>query len=144
MSRHRRHYRQWLKGQGGCIRSFDLFEKYGLENCRIYLIENYPCNELGAREGCYILDIPCINKNVPHRTREEYRDAHKKEKQTYDKSYCDAHKEKIKQCRDAHKKEKLTYDKAYRNAHKEKNTSHINASVVDVIPIVVKVIIKKQ
>ena len=60
--------------------SRELFEK---GNVSIHLIENYPCNsrkELEAREGIYIkfilknFDYKIIcNKQIPSRTKEEYR-----------------------------------------------------------------------
>ena len=43
MDTHRTNYKQWLKGKGAHVTSCDLFEKYGLENCRITLIETCPC-----------------------------------------------------------------------------------------------------
>ena len=55
--------------------SIILFKKYGLENCKIELIELFPCNsieELNAREGYYIRNNDCINKKIAGRTRVEY------------------------------------------------------------------------
>ena len=39
------------------VSSHDIFDKYGIENCKILLLENYPCSnreELHKREGEYI------------------------------------------------------------------------------------------
>ena len=58
------------------VSSIYLFEKYGFENCQIYLIENYPCeskNELHTREGYYIKTMNCINKRVAGRKIKEYK-----------------------------------------------------------------------
>ena len=55
---------------------FELFEKYGVEVCRIELIEEYPCDskrDLERREGEIIKNTKCINKVVAGRTSEEYR-----------------------------------------------------------------------
>ena len=55
---------------------FELFEKYGVEECRIELIEAYPCDskkDLEHREGEIIKTIDCVNKVVAGRTSEEYR-----------------------------------------------------------------------
>lgn len=52
----------------------NLFDEYGIDNCKILLIESYPCNskeELLAREGYYIQSTECVNKCVPGRTTEE-------------------------------------------------------------------------
>jgi hypothetical protein len=48
--------------------SVKLFDKYGLENCSILLVELVPCNskdELSAREGWYIRNNPCVNHQIP-------------------------------------------------------------------------------
>ena len=45
-----------------------MFEEFGLDNCKIELIENFPCNnreELHAREGYHIQQTECINKATP-------------------------------------------------------------------------------
>ncbi len=52
--------------------SFDLFEKYGVENCKIILLENVNAltkDELRAIEGNYIRNMNCVNKYIPDRTR---------------------------------------------------------------------------
>ena len=48
-----------------CCNSQLIFEKYGFENCKIDLVEDYPCNsrkELEAREGWYIRNNECVNR----------------------------------------------------------------------------------
>jgi len=87
MSGHRGKYRSWLNDKTNYTSSYQLFEKYGLENCHIYLIESFPCNkkdELSAREGHFITATPCVNKNVAGRSREES-----------SKIYLEKHKTKI-------------------------------------------------
>ena len=73
---------------------YELFEKYGVENCKIYLVELYPCKskeELESREGYYIRNYECINKNIPCRTSKEYYNDHKHKK----KEYYNNNKDKI-------------------------------------------------
>jgi len=114
MAEHRSKYRHWLEGISK-VSSFRLFDKYGLENCYIFLIEEYPCNtkdELRAREGHFIITTPCINKNIAGRTDKRYREDNKEKI----KQYRDDNKEKIKQYRDDNK-EKM---KQYREDNKEK------------------------
>jgi len=53
-----------------------LFDKYGVDNCRIVLLELFPCqsrDELSAREGFFIRNNPCVNKLVSGRSKQEYR-----------------------------------------------------------------------
>ena len=60
-------------GNNMCV--FELFNKYGLENCKIELIELNPRNssmELRRKEGYYITNTICINKFIAGRTRQEY------------------------------------------------------------------------
>ena len=57
------------------VNSGILFEKYGVENCKIHLILLYPCNskdELIAKEAEYIRTLNCVNKVIPNRTKQEY------------------------------------------------------------------------
>ena len=45
--------------------SEELFKKYGIENCKIELIEDFPCNSLevlSKREGEIIRKNNCINR----------------------------------------------------------------------------------
>jgi len=66
MDSHRNDFKKWQKNtQKEKTSSVELFEKYGLENCKIVLIENFPCNskdELEKKEGEYIKTLNCINK----------------------------------------------------------------------------------
>lgn len=51
-----------------------LFDKYGAENCRIELIEQYPCNtreELYKREGEIQRERNCINLRIAGRTKQQ-------------------------------------------------------------------------
>ena len=80
--------------------SYLLFEEYGLENCKIVLIENFPCNtkdELLSREAFYIRTMKCVNKNIPNRKSKEYRiDPVNKEKRLlYIQKYNEEHHEEI-------------------------------------------------
>ena len=59
---------------GSATSSKILFDKYGIKNCRIILIEAFPCNtkeELTAREAHYIKTRLCVNKHIPMRTDNE-------------------------------------------------------------------------
>jgi hypothetical protein len=55
--------------------SHDIFDTFGIENCKILLIENFPCNskdELNRREGELIRQFDCVNKQIAGRTMMEY------------------------------------------------------------------------
>ena len=56
-----------------------LFDKYGVKNCFIELIEEYPCGskeELCKKEGEHIRANKCINKNIAGRTIKEWQKEH--------------------------------------------------------------------
>ena len=78
MARHRKDYRQHVKNgeNSKCyIRSMLLFDEYGIDNCKIELIENFPCNsreELLKQEGKHIRNNECINRCIAGRTSKEY------------------------------------------------------------------------
>ena len=75
--RHRNSFKRYLNGKKEAkTSSFFLFEGYGVENCKIELIDIYPCGckeELLRREGHYIKETDCLNKVVEGRTNKEYR-----------------------------------------------------------------------
>ena len=63
------------KGNFKQCSSCKLFEKYGLENCKIELIQNSPCNnkeELLKIEREFITTNKCVNRCIPLRTKDEY------------------------------------------------------------------------
>jgi len=72
--------------------AFPLFDKYGIDNIQILLIENYSCttkDELKTRQAYYIKSLPCMNKRIPGRTKEEYNQSpeiNEKKKQYYEKN----------------------------------------------------------
>ena len=66
-----------------------------LSDCKITLIENFPCNskeELLARERYWFENISNCNKHYPNRKQEEYTEMHKNEKRIYDKNYYQVNK----------------------------------------------------
>ena len=58
MTSHRKDYRQYKSGDKKKYTSaFAIFDEYGIDNCKIELVEVFPCNskeELHKREGEYI------------------------------------------------------------------------------------------
>ena len=73
---HRSQHKQFFKhNKGRFVSVSTLFENYGLENCKIELLELCPRNsliELRQREGYYIKTLECVNKNIAGRTKQEY------------------------------------------------------------------------
>jgi hypothetical protein len=120
---HKKSYKRWKNGKKELTSSFTLFEAVGIDNCKIDLEHNFPCNskrELNREEGRvqrlhkHIL----INKCIAGRTDKEYHQDHKEES----KQYYQEHKEEIldqkKQYYQEHKEERLDQNKQYYQEHK--------------------------
>ena len=125
------HKREYNKNKNYKCSSSILFEKYGVENCEIVLVENFECenkNELNRKEGEYILNNICVNQRVAGRTPKEYfkkyYDENKEIKQQKVKNWIVNNKDKIKEQRKKYRelnKDKLKeYQKAYWQNKKKK------------------------
>ena len=124
MTGHRANYKRWLEGKGGGCASYDLFEKYGIEQFHIELVELFPCDieaQLYARENEYIRSNECVNKNSAIRTPKELKEWHKKYKQ----EHKEEKKEQNKKYQQEHKEEKKEKNKKYRQDHKDELTQKI-------------------
>jgi len=94
--------------------SFDLFERFGVDKCKIILIEEYPCDtyeQLLSRERHWFDNIECCNKIRPFTTKEE--------RIEHDKKYRDEHKEHYKKWTEEHKEQLAEYRKEWYEQHKE-------------------------
>ena len=81
MVEHRKQYKDYKNGKRGLTTSFLIFDKYGIDNCSIILIELVNAisrDELLKRERFHIENNTCVNKCIPARTREEHIIRHKK------------------------------------------------------------------
>ena len=98
MTAHRGNYKSWKNGKGTKLMSFNLFDKYGIENCQIILLENCPCDskdQLTSRKAYYTRTLDCVNKSIPDRTQKEYYKDNKEHLLEYAKKYRETNKEKI-------------------------------------------------
>ena len=96
MSKHKCDYNRWKDGKHGNMSSFKLFEKYSVENCNIFLIEEFHCetiDQLRQKEAYYIKNIPCVNKNIPGRTVKESLKQYYKNNKDYFEQYYENNKE---------------------------------------------------
>lgn len=139
---HRRAYTSWKQGKERNTSVFSLFEKHGVENCKIELVEDFPCSskkELERREGELIKVIECINEVVAGRTGEEYRNDNKEQlkekfKRFYDENiererervrkYASENQDKVKERMKKYAQENADKirerKKRYREANKER------------------------
>jgi len=126
--------------------SFDLFDKYGLDNCSIVLIEQYDVTSREQqlkyeRKHYDELKKHIVNKVKPHRSQKEYikysNEASKKQRET-NKDAIKEYKQKYyvqnKEALNEEKRERYQDDEEYQSAAKkraksysENNTDKINA-----------------
>ena len=102
IAQHRCHYKNWKIGKTNCITVFKLFDKFGIDGCRITLIENYPCTskeELNAREAHWIKELDCVNKYIPGRSEKEWYQDNKEIQHEKQKVYRETNKDKMKEKR---------------------------------------------
>jgi hypothetical protein len=74
MAKHRCKYKGYKEGKEHFFSIFTLFDEYGINGCKIELVEHFPCNDkpdLLKREGWYIENNNCVNKHVAGRTDDE-------------------------------------------------------------------------
>jgi hypothetical protein len=104
----------FLEGKTHFTSSFYIFEEFGVENCKIELIEQCPCENLEQllkREGEFIRNNFCINKYIVGRSSDEI----KAQKQ----KYREEHRETQKIYREEHRDELNEYSKKYREENKD-------------------------
>ena len=117
MAKHRTKYKLYLNNKYPYTTSFGLFKEFGLDDCKIELLELYPCNsraELEAREGHYIRSEECVNRTHIGRTNKEY----------YWEN-IEYFKERGKAWREQNKEYKNTTDRKYREENKEAITAKL-------------------
>ena len=88
---HKSRYKSWKSGKYKYeITSFTLFDEHGIDNCRIELIEDFPCRskkELEIREGDIIRNTNCVNKVIAGRSETEWKEENKELLKVYWKQY---------------------------------------------------------
>ena len=111
-------HRQSFKQGNKSITSYIIFETHGIENVKIELIEEYPCDnreQLLKREGEIQRERKCVNKNIAGET---YQYENKSE---YDKAYYNANYEKLRENREKRMWKNYHYYAAKKRETREKN-----------------------
>ena len=104
--------------------STHLFEEFGIENCKIELIENYPCQsieELHRREGFYIQSIDCINRCIAGRTHKEWTEQNYERVRAIKSRYYQNNIEQCKERATQHRLDNLEHSKQVKREYQEKN-----------------------
>ena len=121
LSEHKASYKLYLNKKFRYVTSFELFK---LESpVHIVLIQNFPCknkDELHARERYYIESESCLNRNIPGRSKQEYRNDNREQIKEYFKEYYVDNREEIKE-----------YSKQYYLQNKEEKKAQVKQYYVD-------------
>jgi hypothetical protein len=100
-----------------------LFDKYGVENCNIILIESIEANnkmELQQREAHFIKTLKCVNKCIPLQTQKEWCEKNTDKIKEKNKKYREDNKNKIKEYNKINKDAFIRYDKKYKEVNRDK------------------------
>ena len=98
-------------------------------DAKIFLVENCPCKtkeELLKKEGEYIRNNECVNKQIAGRTPKEYREENKEQIQQKLKEYYSKNKEQIQQKSKEYREENKEQIQQKSKEHYSKNKEHIN------------------
>ena len=122
MAGHRAQYKLFGEGKRDRISVFDIFDAHGVDQCKIELVEEFPCEsseQLHKREGFYIQNNECVNKRVAGRTFAEWRDATRERTNEVARRWRSANLEKAKEA-----------EKKYKDKNREKNWEFKSAKCV--------------
>ena len=129
-SKHKEKYNQYLNGKQDSDRRVNLiFDEYGIDNCKIELIETYPCDnrmELLKREGEHIRSNDCVNKIISGRTLHEYREDDKEHIKHQKKQYREDNKEYVLQQKQVYRELHPDIIKKNSEEYYEKNKEKLN------------------
>ena len=126
---HKTQYNRWKLGKGRNCTIFSIFDNNDISNCKIELLEVYPCNsrrELESREGYFIQTLNCVNKVVVGRDQKTWRQENPEKLKEYRKTYNNANREKLNQ-----KKTKYYIDNSDSIKDKRKNYVELNRDLIN-------------
>jgi hypothetical protein len=119
MTDHRGNYKYWKNGKGAHMRSYDLFDKFGVDKCKIILLEEYPCDskmKLLMKEREWFDKLECCNRCRPKRTEEELKNENKERYQRRLEMHPNYHQEHYQK----YKEQILQQKKEYSQKNKDK------------------------
>ena len=133
LAHHRGHYKQFLKGKGNYITSFQIIER---GDYNIHLIETVQVDtiyELRLKERYYFDILPCINRNRPillegekKELEQQYTEDNKQNKKEYDLNYRTKNRETINVNKKIYRENNRETIKEKKKIYNEKNREKIN------------------
>ena len=123
MYAHKSNYNRWKDGTGRKCVCYELFDKYGFDNCPIELVEDYSCKtktDLLMREDWYMDNNECINKNAAYQTKEEYLEQKLQYRQDHRQEAIDKSRQWHQDHKEDHNEQKRQHYQANKEAINEK------------------------
>ncbi len=122
---HKNDYRRWKSEGARWCSSYELFEKYGIENCKMMLIKEYEVidrNHLSVYETLWIKKLKSINEVEPSGglLKKQYQKKYREENKDKIKKYYEENKEKIKEHSKKYYEENKDKSKKYREENQDK------------------------
>ena len=105
LSKHTANYKQYKKGNANYVTSFSIIEKGSYDIVLVEELTNVSKQQKTARERFYIENFECINKYIPGRTKEEYRNANRNKLNSAARAYHARNKDRIKKKKEAKRKQ---------------------------------------
>jgi hypothetical protein len=107
---------------------YDIFDKFGIENCKIELVE--ACSfenksEMQKREGYWIQNEACVNKIIPARTVKQYYQDKREQILEQCKTYRENNKEKVKLRNDKYRVDNVEKMREIRRKYEENNKDKV-------------------
>lgn len=133
LAEHVRHYKQWKNVKYHFTSSYSLFEKYGIDNMRIILLETYPCNsndELRAREAYYQKSMKCVNNRMAFTSKEERSEQQKEYQKQYREENWEELSEKNKKYREENREILLEKKKQYYHENKKETLEKAKEKII--------------
>ena len=121
MTKHRSHFKRYKEDNSKYY--YTSFKILDFESAKIELVEDFSCEnkeQLLQREGYYIRNNNCVNKNIPDRTIKEYNATNKDKMKEYYKNNKDKMKEQNKEYYKNNKDKMKEQNKEYKEQNKDK------------------------
>jgi hypothetical protein len=116
---HKKQYKQWKNDKGGRCSVYELFDKYGVDGCRMILIKEYMVEDrahLEVYETLWVKKMKAINRYEP---------CGRLLIKQYQKQRYKANKERINEQQKQYKEANKEYIKEQRKKFREANTERI-------------------
>ena len=119
---HKADYKRYLEGISRYTTSFDIIKNNDYKYEVVEENEFETKYDILQRERYYIENFECVNRIIPNRTEQEYRDTHKEQTSKKNKNYYETHKQEFVEKSKKYHKE--NYEKKKEQLKKKRKDSY--------------------